>query len=121
VHEYSVVSALLARVDEEARAHGAVAVHRLKVKVGELAGLDPALFATAFETFREGTVCGKATLEVERIPALWRCSVCGGAIEPGAPLQCGACGAPARLQGGDEIILGRIEMEVPDVQDVRVR
>jgi hydrogenase nickel incorporation protein HypA/HybF len=121
VHEYSVVSALLARVGEEACARHATAVHRLTVQVGELAGLDPVLFATAFETFREGTVCAEATLDVERIPARWRCPVCGGAIDAGAPLQCAACGVPARLEGGDEIILGRIEMEVPDVQDVRVR
>jgi hydrogenase nickel incorporation protein HypA/HybF len=121
MHEYSVVSALLDRVHEEARAHHATAVHRLTVQVGELAGLDPVLFATAFETFRDGTVCAGATLDVERVPARWRCPVCGDAIEAGAPLQCAACGVPARLDGGDEIILGRIEMEVPDVQDLRVR
>ena len=121
VHEYSVVQALLERVDAQARAHGAVSVHRLTVQVGELAGLDAELFATAFATFRAGTVCAGATLDVERVPARWACPACRGAIETGAALRCPTCGGPARLERGDEIILGRIEMEVPDVPDVRMR
>ena len=121
MHEYSVVQALITRVEAEATARQAIAVHRLTVQVGELAGLDVELFATAFDTFREGTVCAGATLDVERVPARWSCRACGGAIEDGAPLQCPTCGAPARLEQGDEIILGRIEMEVPDVHDLRLR
>lgn len=116
-----MVQALITRVEAEARAHHAVAVHRLTVQVGELAGLDAELFATAFDTFRAGTVCSGATLDVERVPACWSCPACGAAIEAGAPLQCPTCGAPARLERGDEIILGRIEMEVPDVHDLRLR
>jgi hydrogenase nickel incorporation protein HypA/HybF len=91
------------------------------VQVGELAGLDANLFATAFATFRDGTVCQGAELRVERVPAHWSCPRCHADIGVGAPLRCPACEAPARLDRGDEIILGRIEMEVPDVQDVWVR
>ncbi len=115
MHEYSVVQALLTRVDAEARAHRAIAVHRLTVRLGELAGVDAELFATAFATFRAGTVCAGAELDVEPVPARWACRACGAAIAAGAALQCVTCGAPARLEQGDEIILGRIEMEVPDV------
>jgi hydrogenase nickel incorporation protein HypA/HybF len=121
MHEYSVVQALLERVGAEARARRAIAVHRLTVRVGELAGLDAELFATAFSTFRAGTVCGSATLDVERVPVRWACPACGAVIPEGARLQCATCGAPARLEQGDEIVLGRIEMEVPDVQDLRLR
>ena len=38
MHEYSIVQALLERVREEARAHGAHSVHRLHVSIGELSG-----------------------------------------------------------------------------------
>jgi len=121
VHEYSVVQALLTRVEEAVSAHGAVTVHRLTVQVGELSGLDAELFATAFATFREGTVCAGAALDVERVPARWTCPLCAAAIAAGAVLRCPTCDTPARLSQGDEIILGRIEMEVPDVQDLRLR
>ena len=115
MHEYSVVSALLTRVEAEARSHGATSVHRVTVKVGEQAGLDAGLFETAFATFRAGTVCAEAVLDVERVPARWSCPKCKAPIEVGAPLRCAPCNAPARLECGDEIVLGRIEMEVPDV------
>ncbi len=115
MHEYSVVQALLARVDAEVAAHHALRVHRLTVQVGELSGLDPGLFATAFATFREGTACAGAVLDVEHVPARWTCPFCAAVIAAGAPLRCPTCDRPAHLAQGDEIILGRIEMEVPDV------
>jgi hydrogenase nickel incorporation protein HypA/HybF len=114
VHEYSLVEALVRRVEAEARKHHAVAVHGLSVRVGELSGVDPELFATAYETFREGTICAKAPLAVRRVPASWSCPACEKVIPKGAVLSCAACGGPARLDdGGDALLLDGIEMEVP--------
>jgi len=112
MHEYSIVSALMERVEAEARAHGATDVRRIRVTIGELSGVEPELLATAFETFRDGTLCANTKLEIERIEAGWVCPQCGGKIPRGEVLTCGTCRVPAKLQGGDEIILERIEMEV---------
>jgi hydrogenase nickel insertion protein HypA len=113
VHEYSIVQALLARVEEKARAHRATAVHRLSVRIGELSGVEPQLLASAYEAFRERTVCDGADLAIESVPARWACTACGTVIARGAILTCADCGSPARLAEGDEIVLARIEMEVP--------
>jgi hydrogenase nickel incorporation protein HypA/HybF len=114
MHEYSLVEALVRRVEEEARRRGALAVHALSVRVGELAGVDPELFRTAYETFRAGTLCADAPLALSRVAATWSCPTCRRPIPRGAPLRCGACDAPARLDdGGDALTLERIEMEVP--------
>ncbi len=114
MHEYSLVEALVRRVEEEARKRGAVAVHRLSVRVGELSGVDPELFATAYETFRAGTLCEKAPLAVARVAASWSCPSCRRPIAKGDVLRCAECGAPARLDdGGDALLLDGIEMEVP--------
>ena len=112
MHEYSLIQSLVERVEEEAAARSASAVHRLRVRIGEDAGVDLELFKTAYHTFRERTVCAHATLEVITVPVAWACDACGRRIEPGQPLRCPDCFAPARLIGGDEIILERIEMEV---------
>jgi len=40
---------------------------------------------------------------------------CDQLIARGAVLQCSTCARPARLVDGGEIILERIELEVPDV------
>jgi hydrogenase nickel incorporation protein HypA/HybF len=114
MHEYSLVEALVRRVESEARSRGALAVHGLRVSVGELSGVDPELFATAYDTFRAGTVCAGAELALVRVPAAWRCPSCGGAIARGEPLRCAACRVPAELvPGGDALSLDAIDLEVP--------
>jgi hydrogenase nickel insertion protein HypA len=112
VHEYSLIQSLVERAEAEAHRRSATAIHRLNVRIGEQAGVDVELFKTAFLTFRDRTMCAHADLEVEMVPVEWACGRCGRPIEAGTPLRCPACLQPARLVGGDEIILDRIEMEV---------
>lgn len=113
MHEYSLVQALVERVEEEAAKRSAVAVHRLTIRIGELSGVDPELLQTAYDTFREGTICARATLALERVAASWSCPRCGRRIATGAALRCAECGEPARLdEGGDALMLAHIEMEV---------
>jgi hydrogenase nickel incorporation protein HypA/HybF len=114
MHEYSLVESLVRRVEEEARERDAIAVHRLSVRVGELSGVDPELFRTAYETFREGTICATAPLALTTVAATWSCPRCGSPIPRGGVLRCAACDAPARLdEGGDALTLDGIELEVP--------
>jgi hydrogenase nickel insertion protein HypA len=113
VHEYSIVQSLIERVEEEARSRGAVSILRVSVRIGELSGVETELLETAYATFREVTVCREADLLVHAVPARWACRLCGRAIGRGEILSCPDCGSPARLVEGDEILLERIEMEVP--------
>jgi hydrogenase nickel incorporation protein HypA/HybF len=113
MHEYSIVQALVDRVDAEMKNHGATSVQRLSIRIGELSGVDPDLFTTAYNTFRERTICEDAELYLTIVPALWICEGCGQRIAAGKPLRCDLCGSPAKLAEGDEITLDRIEMEVP--------
>jgi len=114
LHEYSLIQSLVTRVEEEARRRGAIAVHALAVRVGELSGVDPELLRTAYETFRAGTVCERASLALTRVPASWSCPRCRRALARGAVLRCPHCDLPAELEpGSDALFLDRIEMEVP--------
>jgi len=112
VHEYSIVGALIEQVDATARSRGAIAVRRVCVRLGELSGVDRDLLATAYEVFRERTVCADAALSIEPVSARWECSRCGCELRRHGALRCGVCGSAARLAQGDEILLTRIEMEV---------
>lgn len=112
MHEYSIVQALYDRVAGAAADKGATAVHRVRVRIGEMSGVDPGLLATAWETFRVRTLCEHAPLDIDRVAAVWDCSGCGRELPRGAHLQCPSCGRPARLRQGDEIVLEQIEMEV---------
>ena len=113
MHEYSIVQALLERVAGEAHRHGAASVHRLTVTVGELAGVETTLLATAYDTFRHGTVCAGAPLDIRTVKARWECPSCRKALPRGAVLCCAACGKAAQLAAGDEIVLETVELEVP--------
>jgi hydrogenase nickel insertion protein HypA len=115
MHEYSIIAALLERVNAEARAKDASRVHRLTVRIGELAGVDVQLLETAYTTFRERTICDSAELVIQQVAAEWRCPHCSTLIARGKALRCLTCDMPAQLVAGDEIFLDRIEMETNHV------
>jgi hydrogenase nickel incorporation protein HypA/HybF len=112
VHEYSIVQALVERVEAEAAAHRATSVTAVFVRIGELSGVDVELLTTAFRTVAERTICERSALAVATVPVRWACRACGRTVETGGPLRCDACGAAAALLEGDEIMLERIEMDV---------
>lgn len=112
MHEYSIVEALMRRVEAEARSRAATSVGRIRVALGEASGVDPELLATAYELFRERTLCQAAELEIRKVAAAWECPSCGRSFARGEALRCLSCQVPARLASGDEIILEQIEMEV---------
>ncbi len=113
MHEYAIGQALMDRIAAEAADRGAVAVHRVVLRIGEASGVEPDLLASAFEILKAHTSCESAALEIERVPPRWACGPCGRDIAAGDVLRCPGCGAPARLAAGDEILLARLEMEVP--------
>jgi hydrogenase nickel incorporation protein HypA/HybF len=116
MHEYSIVQALLERVDDEVKRHGGTArVHKVRVSIGELAGVEVALLKTAYETIRHHTICHDADLDVRAVQAQWVCRRCEGPVPHGTGLRCTQCGQPARLVHGDEIMLDQIEMEAAHV------
>ncbi|HXK12862.1 MAG TPA: hydrogenase maturation nickel metallochaperone HypA [Vicinamibacteria bacterium] len=112
MHEYSLVRAMVDRVEQEARARNATAISRLAVCIGAMSGVEPELFASAFTLCQEGILAG-ARLDIRRSEAVWACPRCAAAVPAGGVLRCSACDSPARMVSGDEILLERIEMEVP--------
>jgi hydrogenase nickel incorporation protein HypA/HybF len=112
MHEYSLVRAMVDRVEVEARSRNATAVSRLAVRIGAMSGVEPELFASAFTLCREG-ILADTQLDIRRSEAVWNCPRCQAAIPTGGVLRCAACDSPARMVSGDEILLEQIEMEVP--------
>jgi hydrogenase nickel incorporation protein HypA/HybF len=113
MHEYSIVQSLFDQIHDAARARGAVSVRRVRVQIGEIAGVEIELLRTAYELFRERTICEGAPLEIEAVAVRWTCPDGHGDIDKGRALVCPACALPARLAAGDEIVLQQLELEVP--------
>ncbi len=112
MHEYSIVQALLERVDVEARRHEASAVTSIALAVGGGAGIEPQLLRAAFELARAGTLAERAELTMRLVPESWRCRSCGAPVPAGGLLACPACGGAVELAAGDELLLERMELEV---------
>jgi hydrogenase nickel incorporation protein HypA/HybF len=112
MHEYSIIQSLVDSVERAVAGKASPHVQRIDVRIGDLSGVDVELLTTAFEVFREGTICEHAAMSIERVPARWTCPKCNGEIARGAVLRCPVCNESAELSSGDEIILQRIELEV---------
>lgn len=115
MHELSLSEALFDQIDGSLVAHPVAVVRLVRVRVGELAGLEPELFRTAFEVSRERRGHAHAELELVFEPAVWSCRGCGLTLARGEALRCPICDGEARLTKGGDLVLERLELEVPDV------
>jgi hydrogenase nickel incorporation protein HypA/HybF len=115
MHELSLVTALFEQVKRALEPHPGASVSGLVVRIGELSGVDPDLFRSAYDTVREATDFPAAELSLDVEQAAWACPSCDIEIARGTPLQCRRCGAYARLARGGDVFLDRIEAEVPNV------
>lgn len=113
MHEYSIVQAMFEQIAAAARERHAAAVRHVYVRIGASAGVDVDLLRRAYDLYRERTLCEDAPLDVEQVPVRWSCPAGHGDVPAGGPPVCRECGRPARLDAGDEIVLERLELEVP--------
>ncbi|MDX1808152.1 MAG: hydrogenase/urease nickel incorporation protein HypA [Sulfurospirillaceae bacterium] len=60
MHEYSIVSSLIEMCEEHAKKENATRITKVEVKIGKLSGVEPYLLESAFETFKEKSICDKA-------------------------------------------------------------
>ena len=98
-------------IAEAARA-GAGCVHRVVLRVGALAGVEPEALDFAFEVAAAGTIAAGASLEIEQTPAVCFCPGCGREFEPvGVIFNCPRCGSvSSEVRGGGELELVSLEV-----------
>lgn len=113
MHEYSVVSSLLALCEEQARAHNAASVTKVMVKIGKLSGIEPHLLESAFETFKEKSICARSRFEMQLQNVVIACNGCGKETElEELFFKCPECGSvDVRAVDGEDMVLMRLEME----------
>jgi len=116
MHELSVCLALMQQVERIAREQGAVSVDRIRLQVGPLSGVEPALLQHAWPLACAGTTAETAELLIETAPVKVRCTQCGAESDV-APnrLVCGHCGDyRTQLISGDELLLASLELSQVD-------
>jgi len=117
MHEFAIVSSLLQVIEEEAAKHGAKKVTKVVLKVGRFSGIEVDLLKTAFDTFKEKTICEEAELLIEVEELKLFCTDCGreSVIEGKPTRKCPLCGSlRTRIVGGQELYLKSLELETDD-------
>ncbi|MCX6955892.1 MAG: hydrogenase maturation nickel metallochaperone HypA [Verrucomicrobia bacterium] len=113
MHEVGLMTSAMETVLEQAQAHGARRVHRIVLRIGVLAGVDPASLRFAFEVVTRDTIAADADLDVDAVPASAYCAKCAKefGVDHGYIVSCPRCGQlSGDLRRGRELELSRIEM-----------
>lgn len=113
MHELSLCQALLGEVERVAAAHAARRVTRVVVRLGPLAGVEPALLRQAWPLAAGEGIAAGAELALEEQPLRVRCRSCGAEGEATINrMLCPACGDwHTTLLSGDELLLASVELE----------
>lgn len=101
MHELSLMMAAMEQATASARRNGAERIHRIRMRVGILSGAQPEALEFAFETLKRGTPAEDGRLEIEIVPATFRCEQCHKTVTmQEVSFECPDCGGPLTLAGG---------------------
>lgn len=76
MHEYTIVQSLLDICEENATKNMATKVMKVVVKIGVMSGVEPELLETAFNTFKEKTICEDCLFVLNIQPVVVKCKDC---------------------------------------------
>ncbi|WP_456328008.1 hydrogenase maturation nickel metallochaperone HypA [Archaeoglobus sp.] len=107
----SFAQAILDTVMKVAEQKNAKKINAVHVAVGNLLMLNPEQLKFCFDVITKGTIAENAKLEVEVVKAKIKCTSCGKEFEEYIGI-CDECGGILSVEGGKEMILKRVEMEV---------
>jgi len=112
MHEFSIVQDLLHMCEKNAQENNATKITKVEVKIGKLSGVEPHLLQTAFDTFKEKTICDGAEFCIHHQDLVVRCTECGkeSTLEKNT-FACPKCEGSVEVLDGEDMFLMRLEME----------
>ncbi len=112
MHEMSIARSLVVQVIDLTRDQPGQSLSSVRVRVGELAGVEPQLLLAACEMLAEESAIANTRWEILSQPLLASCELCGETIEiRGFCFACNHCGSTSvRVTSGDAVILEQITM-----------
>lgn len=113
MHEYSIVMSLMDQCEALALQHNAKGIEQVELKIGILSGVEPALLAQAFDTFKLGTVCNDAKIIMNIQPLVLQCRDCEQQTQVNErTVICPACGGNNTLvMDGEDMMLMQLILD----------
>ncbi|MDH4943624.1 hydrogenase/urease nickel incorporation protein HypA [Sulfurimonas sp. C5] len=112
MHEYSIVQSLLNSCEEHAAENNASSVSKVVVKIGVMSGVEPDLLQTAFDTFKEKSVCENAEFVINIQKVIIVCNECKTEkVLEELEYKCDNCGSiNVEVIDGEEMYLMQLEL-----------
>lgn len=112
MHEFSIVQDLLTMCEKNAKENNATKITKVEVKIGKLSGVEPHLLQTAFDTFKEKTICDGAEFVMNIQELVVGCRKCNlESVLKDNVFVCPKCGGDIEVLDGEDMYLMRLEME----------
>jgi hydrogenase nickel incorporation protein HypA/HybF len=113
MHERSLVRALLRQVEDVAAQHPGSNIQSIRVRIGELSGVESALLASAYDELVQDTPLRGASLDLEHVRLKAVCQTCGHEFPiEHFHFQCDRCGSvDLTVLGGEELLLDSVMFE----------
>lgn len=112
MHEVGIMQNTLDIALEYAKRQGAAQIHRMTLRIGHLAGVEPEALAFAFDVVTQGTIAEHAQLSIDSIPAVCYCPNCQREFQPSDWIyECPECHHfCAEIRQGKELELVSLEV-----------
>ena len=113
MHELGIAASVLQEAQQEAQRHPGARLRKVKLRVGELSGVNPEALNFSFEVLVRNAGLEPLALEIEICPRRQRCPACQRTFTVAEyDLRCPSCGlAETEFAGGDELELASLETE----------
>lgn len=112
MHELSITRSMMEIVEEELVRHGLKRLTTLRIRVGELAAVEPEALRFCFEACVKGTAHEGALLCIENVPLTGRCERCSVELPVEGFVQaCPECGGALTRTGGHELDIISMEAD----------
>lgn len=106
----SFAQAIVEHVLRLAEENGAKKVSKIYIEMGELLLVNPEQLEFCFQVASSGTIAEGAELELEIIKPQIECTLCGKRYDE--PVAICECGGIIKVEGGKNMVIKKVEMEV---------
>ncbi len=113
MHEWSLAKNLLQQVDQICQLHGAARAGKVRVEVGELAGVEPECLRSAFALLQQEGANREAILELQKVPLQVFCRQCQQQSTLASfHFVCPGCGSKqVSIVAGEHMVLKEVVLE----------
>jgi len=113
MHEIGIAKGIIDIAESKAREQNSASIQLIKVRLGDYAGVSREALEFGFDVARRGSLAENARLEIENVPMLLSCVLCGPVSNPirNVLLMCPQCGLPIEPRSDDELQVEYVELE----------